>query len=307
MRILVAGAGAIGGYFGGRLAEAGRDVTFLVRPQRAAQLRRDGLRITSPHGDLTLAPQLVTAERIVAPYDLVLLTVKAFALDQVLADVAPAIGPGTMMLPLLNGMRHLDAIGERFGAAGLLGGVCYVATMLDPDGRIVQLTEMQKLTYGELDGTASERIAALDATLGGAGFAAAASPAILQAMWEKWVMLASLGAITCLLRGTVGDIAAAPGGGDLARQMLDECAAVATAAGFPPEPAFRARTEAMLTTAGSGLASSMYRDLTQGLPVEAEHIVGDMLVRARRFGVAAPLVATAFAHLMVYQNRVVAR
>ncbi len=307
MRILVAGAGAIGGYFGGRLAEAGRDVTFLVRPGRAAQLRADGLRITSPHGDLTLAPQLVTAPEIVAPYDLVLLTVKALALDQVLADIVPAIGPGTMILPLLNGMRHLDAIGERFGAAGLLGGVCYVATMLDPAGRIVQLTDMQKLTYGELDGAASDRIAALDATLGGAGFAAAASPAILQAMWEKWVMLAALGAITCLLRGTVGEIAAAPGGADLARQMLDECAAIAAAAGFPPEAAFRVRTEAMLTAAGSGLASSMYRDLSQGLPVEAEHILGGLLVRARGFGVAAPLLATAFAHLMVYQSRLAAR
>lgn len=307
MRILVAGAGAIGGYFGGRLAEAGRDVTFLVRPGRAAQLRADGLRITSPHGDLTLAPQLVTAPEIVAPYDLVLLTVKALALDQVLADIVPAIGPGTMILPLLNGMRHLDAIGEQFGAAGLLGGVCYVATMLDPAGRIVQLTDMQKLTYGELDGAASDRIAALDATLGGAGFAAAASPAILQAMWEKWVMLAALGAITCLLRGTVGEIAAAPGGADLARQMLDECAAIAAAAGFPPEAAFRVRTEAMLTAAGSGLASSMYRDLSQGLPVEAEHILGGLLVRARGFGVAAPLLATAFAHLMVYQSRLAAR
>jgi len=306
MRILVAGAGAIGGYFGGRLAEAGRDVTFLVRPQRAAQLRRDGLHITSPHGDLTLAPQLVTAGEIATPYDLVLLTVKAFALDQVLADVAPAIGSATMILPLLNGMRHLDTISERFDAAGLLGGVCYVATMLDPEGRIVQLNEMQKLTYGELDGAASDRIAALDATLGDAGFAAAGSSSILQAMWEKWVMLAALGAITCLLRGTVGEIAAAPGGADLARQMLDECAAVAIVAGFPPEAAFRARTEAMLTATGSGLASSMYRDLTQGLPVEAEQIVGDMLVRARGFGVAAPLLATAFAHLMVYQNRMVA-
>ena len=307
MRILVAGAGAIGGYFGGRLAEAGRDVTFLVRPGRAAQLRADGLRITSPHGDLTLAPQLVSAAEIVAPYDLVLLTVKAFALDQVLADVAPAIGPGTMILPLLNGMRHWmlsgnDSARRACWAASVTWRRCWTrkdASSNSPTCR--------SLTYGELDGAGSDRIAALDATLGGAGFAATASPAILQAMWEKWVMLAALGAITCLLRGTVGEIAAAPGGADLARQMLDECAAIAAAAGFPPEAAFRVRTEAMLTAAGSGLASSMYRDLSQGLRVEAEHILGDLLVRARGFGVAAPLLATAFAHLMVYQNRLAAR
>ncbi|MGH7043867.1 MAG: 2-dehydropantoate 2-reductase, partial [Acetobacteraceae bacterium] len=296
------GAGATGGYFGARLAAAGRDTTFLVRPARADQLRRDGLRITSPHGNLTLAPRLVTAEQIAAPYDLVLLTVKAFALDQALADIAPAVGPGTTILPLLNGLRHLDVISERFGAARVLGGVCVVATMLDPEGRIVQLAEMQQITYGELDGTTSARIAALDATLAGAGFATTASATILQAMWEKWVMLAALGAITCLMRGTVGEIAHAPGGADLARQMLRECAAIATAAGYPPAAAFRARTEAMLTAPGSGLASSMFRDLRQDHQVEAEHILGDLLARAQHLGVTAPLLATAFAHLMVYQN-----
>src|SRR5271165_6604065 len=116
MRLLVVGAGATGGYFGGRLAQAGRDVTFLVRPRRAAQLRADGLQIVSPHGDVTLSPPIVTADTIPGPFDIVLLTVKAFSLDAALADVAPAVGKETMILPFLNGMRHVEAITERFSA-----------------------------------------------------------------------------------------------------------------------------------------------------------------------------------------------
>src|SRR5437868_3332417 len=124
MRILIVGAGAVGGYFGGRLAQAGRDVTFLVHPSRAKQLHRDGLRIISPHGDAVLTPKLVTAEKIDAPYDLVLLSVKAYALEAAMNDLASAIGPETMIFPVLNGMRHIDLLVKRFGEHAVIGGVC---------------------------------------------------------------------------------------------------------------------------------------------------------------------------------------
>jgi 2-dehydropantoate 2-reductase len=307
MRILVVGAGATGGYFGGRLAEAGRDVTFLVRPARAEQLRSAGLQIISPHGNATLRPTVVTAGNIAAPYEVVVLTVKGFALDAAIADLAPAVGPNTMVLPVLNGMRHIDVLTERFGEQPVLGGVCLVATMLDGEGRVVQLAELQELTYGERNGTASARIAALDAAMQDSGFKARASLTILQEMWEKWVFLATLGGITCLLRGTIGEIEAVPGGADLARQLLAEASAVATAAGYPPSDAFVTRTRTAITTPGSGLASSMYRDLKQGFSVEVDHIIGDLLLRARQLNVPTPLLATAFVHLRLYQNQVVAR
>jgi 2-dehydropantoate 2-reductase len=307
MRILVVGAGATGGYFGGRLAQAGRDVTFLVRPRRAEQLQRDGLCIVSPHGDVTLTPKLVTAGQIAAPYDMVLLTVKAFALEAALADVAPAVGPASMIIPVLNGMRHIDALTARFGEAPVLGGVCLVATTLDEQGRIKQLAEMQHLIYGERSGDVSARVTALDAQMQGAGFNARASAAILQEMWEKWVLLATLGGITCLMRGTIGEIEAAPGGAALALQILGECASVAAMSGYPPSEAFMTRTKATVTAAGSPTAPSMYRDLLQGFPVEADQIVGDMQARAQRFGIAAPLLAAAFAHLSIYQRRVTAK
>ena len=302
MRILVVGAGATGGYFGGRLAQAGRDVTFLVRPKRADQLRTDGLRIVSPHGDATISPKTVTTGQIDGTFDVVLLAVKAYALDRALEDFAPALGPTSVILPMLNGMRHIDVLIERFGESAVLGGVCIVQTMLDDAGRIVQLADAQELTYGERTGPLSPRVTALDSVMQGAGFKATASEAILQAMWNKWVLLASLGGITCLLRGTIGQIEAAPGGADLALQLLHECVACADASGYPPGNEFLANIGKVLTTAGSNLASSMYRDLQRGNDVESDHILGDLLARSRSFGLSAPVLAAAFANLTIYRR-----
>ena len=303
MRILIVGAGATGGYFGGRLAQAGRDVTFLVRPGRAAQLRQDGLVIVSPHGDVTLQPKTIVTGEITEPFDVVILAVKAYALEQALADMKPAIGPETMIVPLLNGMRQVDLLVQHFGEKPVLGGVCIVATMLDPQARIVQLAGMQELKYGERDGSLSDRVQRPHAALSGAGFDANLSEVILQEMWEKWVMLATAGALTCLLRGTVGEIEALPNGAELALRFLSETVSVATAAGFPPREAFLNRARAMFTAKGSAWAPSMYRDLQVNAPVEVEQILADMENRAERFGLATPLLEAAVAQLRIYQAR----
>jgi 2-dehydropantoate 2-reductase len=302
MRILVVGAGAVGGYFGGRLAQAGRDVTFLVRPSRAKQLRQNGLRITSPHGDVVLTPKLVTTEELDTPYDLVFLSVKAYALNAAMNNFAAAVGPETMIFPVLNGMRHVDLLTKRFGEHAVIGGVCLVASEIDNEGRIVQLADFQQLVYGERNGETTPRLQALDATLQGAGFDARLSTDIMQAMWEKWVQLASLGAITCLMRGTIGEIVAVPGGADLSLKVLDESAAVATACGYKPSEKVLARHAAAMTEPGSQLTSSMYRDLRKGAPVEADHILGDLIERGDAHGVTPPLLKAAFVGLRVYQG-----
>jgi len=308
MRILVVGAGATGGYFGARLAEAGRDVTFLVRPVRADQLRRDGLRVLSPHGDVKLRPRLLVEGETTEPFDVVILAVKAFGLTRAFDDFAPAVGRETMIVPFLNGMRHIDMLVGRFGAKPVLGGVCAVATTLDRHGRIVQLVGgLQALAYGERDGARSERLRALDQDMQGAGFDARLSTTIMQDMWEKWVMLASAGAVTCLMRGNVGEIQAAEGGADLTRRCIAEIAAIAAASGYPPREAFIEGTRAMLTEKGSSLATSMYRDLLNGQPVEVEHILGDLTLRARELGLDAPLLEAATVKLRVYQNRLAPR
>ncbi len=307
MRILVVGAGSTGGYFGGRLAQAGRDVTFLVRPARAAALRDKGLRIVSPHGDVTLAPKLVTADAIKQTFDAVLLTVKAFSLEAALDDMAAAVGRETMILPVLNGMRHVDRLVARFGAPAVAGCVCKVATIVDAEGRIVQLSRLQDLAYGEMDGTRSARMERLDAAAQGAGFNARLSADIQADMWEKWDMLAALGAITCLMRGNVGEVNAAPGGTAFATGVIDEIVAVVTAEGHAPRPAFLAEARKSLTDPASTGTSSMFRDLQQGRPIEAEQIVGDMLARGARHQLATPLLAAAFAHLSIYQKQIAKR
>ncbi len=301
MRLLVVGAGATGGYFGARLAAAGRDVTFLVRPARAQALRESGLQVTSPHGDLALTPQLLVTGEATDAFDAVLVTVKAYALDAALADIAPAVGPNTMILPVLNGMKHVDILTERFGAQAVVGCVCKIAATIGAQGQIVQLAKFHELAYGEMDGSSSERTAMLDGFMQGASFDAKLSRGIAHAMWQKWVLLAGLGGINCLMRGSVGDIAAAPGGEVLVDRFMAEVLAVVAAAGHPMTADYIAQTRATLTQAGSAFTSSMYRDLLAGYPIEADQIIGDMVARGHRCGVATPLLDAAYTNLAIYQ------
>ncbi|MGA7624722.1 MAG: ketopantoate reductase family protein [Candidatus Acidiferrales bacterium] len=301
-RILVVGAGAVGGYFGGRLVQAGRDVTFLVRPKQAEQVQARGLRILSPmHGDITVRPTAITASQISSPYDVVFLSVKSYDLASAINDFAPAVGPQTAIFPVLNGMHHMDVLAGRFGKGSVLGGVCFVSTQVDSQGRIVQLADFQSLSYGELDRRKTSRIEAVDQTFRGAGFDAAISEDILRGMWEKWVWLATVGAITCLLRGDIGEIVAA-GGADLSLSVLHECAAIAGACGYPMSEAFRTEKGPLLTAPGSSLTSSMYRDLNEQARVEVDTILGDLLERGRKHGVSAPLLQAAFVSLTIYQQ-----
>ncbi len=306
MRILVVGAGATGGFYGGRLLQAGRDVHFLVRPARAAALRERGLQLVSPLGDATLRPRVWTAPELAEPFDLVLLAVKAYGLEQAIADLAPAVGPQTLIVPILNGMRHIDLLVARFGQDAVLGGVSQVAATVDEGGRIVQLTALQKLAYGRRQAAGApdaQRLEAVHAFFSDATFEARLSHEIDREMWEKWVFLATLGSINSLLRGTIGEIVAAPGGAALARQMLAECEAVAANSGQAISAAHVDNVARMITTPESPQASSMFRDLQRGLDVEADQIVGDMLRRAQSFGLATPLLAAAYANLCVYRNR----
>ncbi|MGH6819040.1 MAG: 2-dehydropantoate 2-reductase [Methylovirgula sp.] len=301
MRILVVGAGAIGGYFGGRLLQAGRDVTFLVRERRAKELARTGLVIKSPRGDFTRpAPPVISAPALQAGYDLILLSCKAFDLAGAMQSFAPAAGLNTAILPLLNGMAHIDALSARFGAAAVLGGECKISAALDSEGRILHLSDFHELTFGELDGRGSPRAAAIAAALEGARFDVRLSDDILYAMWEKWLFIAAAAGITSLLRGTVGDIVAA-GAADLATALLDECAAIAAKHGFRPRQSVMHAGRAMLTAAGSDFTASMFRDIERGAPVEAKQIVGDLLARGSTG--TSPILRIVAAHLATYEAR----
>jgi 2-dehydropantoate 2-reductase len=301
MRILVVGAGAIGGYFGGRMLKAGRDVTFLVRPRRAAELASAGLVIKSPNGDVTLKnPPTVQADTLKDKFGVVLLSCKAFDLEDAVKSFAPAVGAETSIIPLLNGMLHLDVLDKRFGRDRVLGGLCAIAVTLNEKREVVQLQPMQSLTFGERDGTLSKRVRAIAEIVKSGNFNGTASEHILQDMWEKWVFLATLAASTCLMRASLGDILASPGGKDFLLGIFDECKAVATAEGYPPRAPFLERTLAMLTAEGSSLTASMFRDIKAGLPVEADHVIGDLISRGDAAKVPVPRLRTAYTHLKAY-------
>ncbi|MGW6742678.1 ketopantoate reductase family protein [Streptomyces sp. NPDC055025] len=320
MRLLVVGAGATGGYFGARLVRADRDVTFLVRPGRAAVLRERGLRITGAGEDDRIDARLVTAAELRdshgsdgstdgsdgsdGPYDLVLMSVKATALAQAMEDIAPAVGPSTAILPVLNGIGHLDALSARFGTAAVLGGVALLATSVDTRGDIVVLAPGAKLTLGDQSGgAASPRTGRALELLGGAGFDVTVSENILAEMWHKWVFIATAGAITCLMRGTVGDIVSVPGGTEYAKAVLTETAAVSAAAGFPlPDERF-ATLRKTLTQPDSSFGPSFYRDVTAGRSTEVEHVFGDLTSRAAALSVPTPLMDLATMNLRVYEHR----
>ena len=303
MRILVVGAGALGGYFGGRLKEAGRDVTFLVRPRRAEHLAKTGLIVRSPKGDINIpTPPTVLAENITAPFDLILLSCKAYDLQGAMDSFAPAVGADTAILPLLNGMKHMDLLAERFGAGAVLGGQCIISATLDGEGRILHLNDLHFLSFGEQNGTKSPRVAAIAATFSGAKFDSQLSLTILQEMWEKWAFIAAAAGICCLMRGAFGDIAAA-GGSQYASAMFAECYAIAAKNGFNPGETAVRRSIGMLTAAGSPIAASMLRDVERGAAIEADHIVGDLLARGGARANDYPLLQIAYAHLRTYEAR----
>jgi 2-dehydropantoate 2-reductase len=304
MRILVIGAGATGGYFGGRLLQSGQDVTFLVRAGRAAQLAQHGLVIRSSLGDAVLpSPATVQAGEVGGPYDLILLSSKAYHLLQVMDDMAPAVGPSTAIVPLLNGMRHLELLDARFGAEHVLGGQCVIAATLDAQGAIRHLNQSHGLTFGERHGERTERAERILGAMSQARFEPRLSTTIVQDMWDKWVFLASLAGITCLMRAPVGDILEAPGGLQATLRLLDDCRAVASHNGHEPSDSVLSRALGVLTETGSSLSASMMRDLEQGAPIEADHVVGDLLARSGAAPDELAMLRLAYAHLKAYEVR----
>lgn len=298
MRILVLGAGAIGGYFGARLLQHGVDVSFLVRPARAATLAATGLRVHSGRGDFNAAVAALTT--VDAAYDLVIVSCKAYDLDAAITAIAPAVGPHTRVLPLLNGLRHLDALDAAFGATRVLGGLAHISVTLDANGAIEHLGKLEWLTFGSR-GRDAPVPAAVRGALMALGPQAIESADIIAAMWDKFAFISTLAGITCLLRANVGQILATADGATLIRRLHGECLAVAAGSGHALPPQLVAAADTILGTPGSPLKASMLRDLERGARTEGEHILGDMHARATALGIDAPLLAAALAHVRVYE------
>ena len=302
MKLLVLGAGGIGGYFGGRLAQAGVDTTFLVRPKRRDQIAAGGLVIESPNGNARIEAKTVLAGELEPAYDLVLFTCKAYDLDSAMDAIAPAMARGCAVLPMLNGLAHLDRLDERFGAANVMGGTCQINVGLAPDGTVKHWEPLNRFLFGERDRSKSARATALAEALAGTTIDWTWSEDILQDMWEKVTFLAALAATTCLFRGNIAEIMATPEGKAIAMRCFEANAAIARAEGHPPGERILQWAADRLTRPGPQSAS-MLRDMEAGKPVEADHIVGHMLSLARKHGVDDTVLQMAWTHLKTYEAR----
>lgn len=300
MRFLIVGAGALGGYFGGRLLAAGQDVTFLLRERRAAQIAQTGLVIKSGLGDVQIPnPPVVRVKDLNTHFDVILVGCKAYDLQSTMDSIAPAVGPNTMILPMLNGLRHLDVLAQRFGRERVLGGFCFVSAALDGSGVIQHFGDYHILCYGEIDGSRTPRIEALEAALAKANFTAQLSSDILQAMWEKWISVAAFAGITCLMRGSIGEIVEA-GAGDISLALYEECCAIAAHNGHAPSAAGVERARHLVAAPGSVLTASMFKDMQRGAATEADHIMGELIKRSED-PAKCPLLRTAYAHVKIYE------
>lgn len=306
MKILILGAGAIGGYFGGRLAHAGADITFLVRPKRAAQLRERGLVIRSPNGDVQTPVQVILAPELTPSFDLVLLACKAYDLESAIESLRPAMGPDTHVLPLLNGVAHIARLQQVWGPERVLAGSCVLPATLSAEGEIVHLLAMHRIVFGALpqsSGSAAPKLQQLLNLFRATPVEARLADDMWLELWEKFVGLATLAATTCLMRAAVGDILESDEGAAYLQQTFEACVRAAEAAGFAPREQAKSAYRQMLQQRGSTLTASMLRDMEAGSRTEGEHIVGDMFRRVQALGIDSGALRPAWMHLQSYEHR----
>ncbi|HXH34214.1 MAG TPA: 2-dehydropantoate 2-reductase [Plantibacter sp.] len=286
MNILIVGAGATGLAVGVRLAQAGRNVTYLVRGERQRVIERDGITLTEPEGRHSVAAATVTADTLTSTFDLIIVSVKANAIVAVIEDIAPAVGPTTVIVPFLNGIRHIDLLDSRYPGR-VAGGLIKIVATLDQHGGAVQMTPLAEITVGSL--SAEPIPSSVRQLLDVPGLTVVEADDVWLRLWEKWAFIASAGIVTCLFDNAVGRVQEA-GGLPYIHAAIRETEAIAGAAGFPPRGAAHAQSLSLLTEPGSPFTSSLFRDLTAGRVTEAEHILGDLADRARELAVPTPLL-----------------
>ncbi|KMJ57279.1 2-dehydropantoate 2-reductase [Bacillus sp. LL01] len=303
MKILVVGAGAVGGYFGGRLLEKGENVTFLVREKRKKQLEKTGLVINSTHGDVTLKPKLLVSGEKAETYDVILLSMKAYHLDSAIEDFKNYVGPNSMIVPLLNGIAHMEKLTAAFHESNVLGGLCFVESTLDGQGAIIQTSTIHDLVFGELDGGKTERVEMLAQTFNGTKANFSLSENIHQSMWHKYLFIATLAGVTTLFRSPIGPIREDDLGADTIKQTLVEVADIMKSVDAPLAENMVDGNWDKLHSIAAGMKSSMQRDMEKGLSVEADHFYGYLLGLAKEHGISAPTLERIYANLRIYEGQ----
>lgn len=302
MKFLVVGAGAVGGYFGGRLLEKGADVTFLVREGRRRNLQEKGLVIHSDYGNTTLSPKTIIAGEEVELYDVILLSTKAYHLDNAIDDIRPYVGKNTMVIPLLNGMAHYNKLDEQFGREKVIGGLCYIEATLDSEGAVIQKGPLHMLVYGERSGQESERIIKLADALKGTKADFQLSSTIIEDLWHKYLFIATMSGITTLMRAPIGPICKHPSGMETIKQLTKEIIDVMNGAGAPISNELETIQMEKIAHLAPEMKSSMQRDMEKGLPVEADHLHGYLLEIAKTADLPVPVLEAVYANLKIYER-----
>jgi 2-dehydropantoate 2-reductase len=302
MRFLVLGAGALGGFFGGKLLKGGADVTFLVRPRRAEQLRRDGLVVRAQDGEIRTPVRAILEGQIEVPYDVILLACKAYDLDSAIRAITPAVGGDSAVLPLLNGIRHIDVLNQKFGEKQVLGGLTAINAALLPDG-VIQQSQLRIniTTIGELNGQPSSRCDAIRKALAAGGITADISDNIVAAMWMKFFGFACIAAIASMTRSRAETIAGTDAGPSFVAAVIEECTRLVTAEGFPPPPETPGMIRSIFSQRDSNYGPSLLIDMEEGRPTEGQLTIGDLVDRANSRGLSVPLLTAALCNLQAYE------
>ncbi|MBS2771698.1 ketopantoate reductase family protein [Anoxybacillus rupiensis] len=303
MRILVVGAGAVGGYFGGRLLEKGVDVTFLVREKRKQQLEKRGLVIRSVHGDAQLTPKLLVAGEEAAPFDVVIFSNKAYHLPEAIRDVKPYVGEGTLILPLLNGIAHMDLLWQEFGKENVLGGLCFIETTLAEDGTIIQSSPTHTVKFGEWSGEITQRVKRLDDLFSSCNARFELSEQIVTDMWHKYLFIAAMSGVTTLFRVPMGLVCSGEYGQEILLALLKEIGAIMRAHGAPIEDGIEEKQWAQMNSMPPQMKSSMQRDMEKGQMVEVDHLQGYLLQLAKQHQITTPLLKAVYHHLKLYERQ----
>lgn len=302
MKFLIVGAGAIGGYFGGRLLEKGEDVTFLVREKRKKQLERDGLVVESVHGDMRLeANTLLSGEIVEKQFDVILLSTKAYHLHGAINSIRPYVSENTMILPLLNGIAHLPDLIEEFGEERVLGGLCFIETTLDENGKVVQTSPTHELVFGERSGETTERILKLQEAFSGTKGIFRLSENIVQEMWHKYLFITTMSGVTSLFRSPIGPIREQGYGLQTIENVIQEVAGIMRGLGAPIAKQVESVQLERVKGLSFGMKSSLQRDMEKLLPTEAEHFFGYLLEKAKNLGAETPLLKAIYSNLKVYE------
>ncbi|WP_102346591.1 ketopantoate reductase family protein [Bacillus sp. Marseille-P3661] len=302
MNIVVMGAGAVGGYFGGKLAFKGNRVTFLVRPKRYEQLKKHGLNVYSVHGDFSICPTLAKDVSQIKEPDLVILSLKNYHLNEALPQISELVQKGSKILPLLNGVEHLDLLVSKYGKENVLGGLCQIETTLNSQGDVVQTSHMQDIIFGSLTSEKSQMVNKLEEKMREAGITVTLSENILTDIWRKYIFITSLSGITSALRQPIGVAIKDVETFSFLQEMIKEIVAIAKLKGvFIPED-MGDQIIQMLQNLPPAMTSSMHRDLQKGLPLELDSIQGAVLKFAAEYGVSTPNVKALYSLLHPFKN-----